>query len=213
MPTTDQAQAAIAKATSDPHPEIEPSPDSIVDLPAGWLVPDGVVQTARVRELTGYDEEQLARIPRAKNVPAYVTEMLALGVEDLGGQKPTKDMIRAMLIGDREALLLGIRRVTYGNEVQFKLNCESCGTESDVDVLLDSDVEIRKLDDPKVREWDVPLKHGTARIQLMTGLMQEALGESLGKKTAPKVTRSCWPNLLSPSMVFPPKETWKGFEH
>lgn len=187
--STDDVSAVLAKATASPIPVIEESPDNMVDLPAGWITPEGeVIQRAVVRELNGYDEERLARLNMFKNVPAYVTEMLDLAVLDVGGVKPDKEMLREMLIGDREALMIGIRQVTYGNLVDFNLKCDDCDTESKVEVEIDKDVPVVRLEDPLIREWDVELKNGrTAKVKMINGRTQEAFSDNIGKKTGPEI--------------------------
>jgi hypothetical protein len=187
--TTDQVDRAIGKATAEPEPTIDEPGEVTVDLPAGWLTPEGLLVTkATVRELNGYDEERLSRVDMQKNGAAYVTELLVLGVEELGGQKPTKKILQELLIGDRDALVLGIRTATYGNEVEFKLTCPECDTESAIGVLLDEDVDVVRLEDPLVRRFDVKLRNGgTALVALLTGVAQEAVAADFVKKTTAEI--------------------------
>jgi len=188
-------ELALARASSSPLPTYDEGSSLEVTLPAGLLQPNGfLVTSATVRELTGFDEEKLARFDADDNVAKYVTELLYLGVADLGGQKPTKDQLRDLLIGDRDALMLGIRRATYGDAVEFRLTCTNCDEVSEVIVELDSDVETVPLEDPLVRVFDVPLRHGSAKVQLMSGWAQEGLGNP-AKKTPAELSslllRSC----------------------
>ena len=188
--STAQVGHAISQATSSPPPTMPDTTDVTVDLPAGWMTPEGLlVPTARCRELNGYDEEKLSRVDPLKNVAVYVTELLSLGVEDLGGQRPTKDVLRELLIGDRDALMLGVRQATYGNEVEFKLKCTVCDNDSLIKVLLDEDVETVKLEDPHVRDFEVPLRNNhQATVRLLTGAAQEAFSGDVVKKTQAEIT-------------------------
>jgi hypothetical protein len=187
--TADAVGQVIEKATATPVPKMPDEGWTKVDLPAGYLTPeDLLVKEAFVRELNGYDEERLSRVDLGKNTAVYVTELLSLGVESLGGEKPSKDIIRRLLIGDREALVLGIRQATYGNEVDFKLSCAACEKDSSVIIFIDKDVPVTTLDDPLKREFDVPLRNGgTAKVRLLDGTAQEAFSEGLGKKTTPEI--------------------------
>lgn len=179
---------AIAAASEEPIPEISKLESCTVDLPAGLITQSGaLVETATVRELNGYDEERLSRVDMDKNVAAYVTELLFLGVEELNGEKPSKETLRGLLIGDRDALVLGIRRATYGNGVDFNLDCVACGNKSEVEVELDKDVPVVKLDDRYKRTFMVPLRHGEAEVTLINGDAQEALGASIDRKTPAEV--------------------------
>lgn len=187
--STDKVDALIAKATATETPEMEEAPGVIVDLPAGYITPDGIlVRHAQVRELNGYDEERLSRTDMMKNVASYITELLFLGVTDLGGEKPTKKMLQELLIGDRDALVLGIRQATYGNDVEFKLHCTACDSDSVVNVQIDEDVPVVFLDDPLVRRFEVALRRGgSATVHLLTGAAQEAFSEGIDKKTQAEI--------------------------
>jgi hypothetical protein len=177
-------QAAIATASKSEIPTIEDQESTTVELPAGWIAPNGrLYQEAVVRELTGYDEEKLSRIDPNKNVAHYVTELLSLGVEMLGDQKPSKEILRDLVVGDRDALVLGIRRATYGNDVVLKLTCTECGEDSEVTVSVTDDIKVKPLEDPLQRLFPVKLKHGEAQITLMNGWMQENFGDAFVKKT------------------------------
>jgi len=186
--TVDQVSAALAQAAPTDPPVIEDTPEVTVELPGGWLRPDGRLERlAIVRELNGFDEERLSRLNGEKNPAVYVTELLALGVESIGGDKPSKDVIRSLLIGDRDALVLGIRQATYGNLVPFTLHCPACETDSDVNVELDTDVKVIEMADPLERVFTVPLRRGSAQVGLLTGVAQEAFSENIGKRTQAEI--------------------------
>jgi uncharacterized pyridoxamine 5'-phosphate oxidase family protein len=187
--TSDQVASQIASLDKpETPPVIESFPSGLVHLPGGFISKTGVVKTARVRELDGFAEEKLSRIDIDKNSAIWITELLFLGVELLGDEKPTREMLGDLLIGDRDALLLGIRQTTYGNTVEFKLTCTECGQESDIGVEIDKDVPVVEIEDPMVRTFDVPIKRGTATVQLLTGNIQEAYSENIEKKTQAEVT-------------------------
>lgn len=183
--TTDQAQQAIASSGNAPTPVIDFNTYVEVDLPGGYLSPNGqVIDVARVRELNGYDEEILAKLPMAKNVASYITELLTLAVDDLGGTKPSKDMIRGLLAGDRDQLVIGVSRATYGNGVKYEMRCPECARTSEIEIELDKDIPVKKIEDPMVRIFDVELKHDRkAKVAFLNGAHQEAIGNGLSKKT------------------------------
>ena len=187
MPTEGDVSAALASVASEP-PTMPESPQTVIELPGGWMSPSGVlVKKATVRELNGYDEERLSRIDLTKNFATFVTELVTMGTEDLGGEKPTKEIVKDLLVGDRDALVIGIRQATYGNEVEFKIHCETCGNDSAVGVELDKDVETVFLDDPTQREYTVPLRNGEAKVCILNGRTQEAFAENLLRKTQAEI--------------------------
>jgi len=179
---TDQVAATMPK---DEMPTLADPVSGRVELPAGWLRPDGLLIThGRVRELNGYDEEKLSRVMMQENPSVYFTEMLTLGVEDLGGEHPDKDILRSLLIGDRDALCIGIRMATYGREVEFNLDCTACDAKSIVTVDLIDDIPVKHLDDPTVRDFEVELQNGhSAKLVLLDGRAQEAITAGFEKRT------------------------------
>ena len=179
--------AALQRMAAAPMPVIAPAPDVVVELPAGWIDEHGELwTTARVRELTGYDEEHLATVDPLKNVARFVSELLFAGVAELGGAPPTLETIRSLLLGDRDALVLGIRKATYGSIVEATMDCPVCGEKNfQVSIDLDTDIPVVKLENPRERVFNVPLRNGGhARVELVNGVIQEKFSENIAKKTS-----------------------------
>jgi hypothetical protein len=156
------------------RPVVDFPSDTEVLLPGG-LLRDGVTfREAEVRELTGEDEEALSRA-QGNNL-RFVGTLLRQGVVSIGGDRVTNEVLKELLIGDRDALVLGIRRATFGNDLDFKdLICPGCNAKLDVTVHLD-EVPIRKLDNPLIREFTVELSRGaSAVVRLPNGGDQEAI--------------------------------------
>ena len=189
--------AAVGAALSDPPPEIN-IPETSGDLPIGWLTQSQELVTAyQVRELNGYDEEALAKIDYVKNPAVYQTELLVTAVVSIGGEPMTKEMARALLIGDRDALVVAIARATYGNGVEFKLHCGDCDSDSLVEVELDQDIPMVAPGDGQQRTFTVPLKNGEAVITLLNGFAQEAFSDGIGRLNPAQLQTS----LLAHSVV------------
>jgi hypothetical protein len=120
------------------------------------MLPHGVknerecwVRRVRIRELNGYDEQFLARVIAGGNFYLHdlVTELLARVIslpirkkgrssspisektsEDnvLAGVKRKEKMIAEMTIGDRVALLLHLRKISFGDVAQLETRCPAC---------------------------------------------------------------------------------------
>lgn len=155
-------------------PSMEDPPIGHVTLPGGWVDHEGNLQTtAMVRELTGRDEERLARIDPTQNLPLFLQTMARCGVETLGTHEPTDQDLEDLLVGDREALILGIRIATYGRLLPMHIICPNCGVEEDLELELDVDIPVRSMETPEVRRYDHTLRDGrhciitpaTARVQ------------------------------------------------
>jgi hypothetical protein len=182
------SNAAIAAVLGDNNnspdwPVPEPIESDLVKLPGGLVLGDDEVIThARVRELTGADEEAIARASVSLNPFHFLNVLLECGVARIGDQpkSKTKELLKQMLVGDRDALIIGIRRATYGDTIeQEKWVCPECEGESDLSIPLD-DIPVRKLDSPADAEFDVALRKGrTARVRLATGADQLGVFENL----------------------------------
>jgi hypothetical protein len=163
------------------------------DWAAGRLVlPGGVLdnhgrcfQSVIVRQLTGRDEELLAD-RRYRNVAQQVTEFLAqVLVEVPGLNKPvSKDLVAEMLIGDRDYLLLRLRQICLGDQVEQVVKCPAagCGKKADVEFLI-SELPVRRagavqplyeFDLSEALRKDDP-RSGHVVLRLPTGLDQEAV--------------------------------------
>jgi hypothetical protein len=170
----------------EPAPQIvtrAPS-ESEVSLPGGYVNPKGeLVKTAEVRELTGSDEEAIAK---AGDTGKALNVLLQRGLVKLGSEDVTKTDLDNLLSGDRDAILLGIRRVTFGETLKVPVACQHCGDEHAVEIHLLNDVPVRELENSDDRTWAVDTKQGVAVITLPTGIVQKRLMENLDK-TVPEI--------------------------
>jgi hypothetical protein len=101
-----------------------------VRLPGGWWDTAGRLQRdAELTVLTGHDEELLAQAGRQETA-SLVTQVLSRCIRQLGEYSPVPaDVIRQLLIADRDYLLLQLRRATFGDQVRADLFCPwaECG--------------------------------------------------------------------------------------
>lgn len=170
------AAAALAAAEVEPDPVAELTedelvyelPDTEVRLPGGYVTDDfEVFHTVEVRELTGADEEALAK---ATTVGRMLQVILERGTVKVGSLDANREVLDSMLMGDRDTILLGIRRATYGNDITFNVTCNSCNEAHNVLVDLTKDVKIRELADPSDRNFSVKLRKGNyADVSLPNG--------------------------------------------
>jgi len=155
-----------------------------VTLPGGFLTAEGaLVKYAEVRELNGSDEEAIAR---AGSTGKVLATMLQRGLVSIGNEKVGKDDLDRLLSGDRDAILIGIRRVTFGDTVDYLFDCPSCKTGLNVTVDLSTDIPTLELEDPiDGRRFTYTSKRdGEILVALPTGLTQKRLLESDDKTRA-----------------------------
>jgi hypothetical protein len=180
------AQSALEGATAtarSPLPDAELPPPDLVKLPGGLVHKGGVIRTAVVRELTGEDEEALARALQSNSFYHLLDVLLRAGVVRLGSldHDESQKLLPDLLTGDRDEIILGIRTATYGDIVEaYNWICTSCGKSVDkLEFSLASDVTRVTLKDPAAGTvFDVKLrKGGSARVRLVTGRVQAAAFE------------------------------------
>jgi len=131
------------QAIAGPVPLIPEAGDMKFVLPRG-LYHNGVYKTeVFLRELTGMDEEVLAK---QKEVTDFFDTVIALGVKSIDDvdleEKPLAErraQLRDLLIGEREQLFLSVARATFGNEREISFRCGSCDRQQEVTLLLDED--------------------------------------------------------------------------
>lgn len=176
------SESTIASVSVLPEPDImDMFPgDTQVDLPGGLVYGTEILETAEVRELTGNDEEALAKAASG-SLFRYLNTIIELGLVSVGGYPATPAMRNELLIGDRDTILLGIRKATFGNEIEMpEVICTKCNRLiGDVTIQLDT-IPINELEPRDVREFKIPLrKSGTfAVVRLPNGADFMTLGKN-----------------------------------
>ena len=180
----------VTKALAEPTPYVDdstrklrPLPVTIVRLPGGFRTERGYVYDVEVRELTGEDEEALAK---ATTVPRALMTILARATVAIGDVPVTPAALDDMLAGDREMVLLQIRKATYGVTEEYMLHCIACSTDQKATVNLDTDIKVRTLANPDDRDWEMTLRCGVVHLSLPDGAAQRKVA-SAGEKTIPEL--------------------------
>jgi hypothetical protein len=107
-----------------------------VTLPGGWWSENVLHRTALVRPLTGDDEEALLE-RNAALLPERTSALIARCVRRLGAiDAVTEEYAAELIVGDREALVLALRRLTFGERLQCVIDCSACGEAMDVDLTV-----------------------------------------------------------------------------
>lgn len=185
------ANQMAEKVLADSAPKVAPAvitppSDTLVNLPGGYIAPAGeVVQTAEVRELNGRDEEAIGRITSLGKILSTILER---AVVKLGGAPINETFLNNLLAGDRDALLLGIYKATFGNTAEVGAFCSGCNEVKTVAIDVDSDIKTRVLTDPiNDRVFTVSGKNEYT-VTLPTGLVQKEIAGNMEKSTAELTT-------------------------
>lgn len=167
--------------------EITYPSESLVLLPGGYVTSAGeVIKTAEVRELTGKDEEFMGK---ATTVSKAFNGLLERAVVSIGDIPVTLEIIDQLLVGDRDALLLGIYKVTFGDEAEFEGFCNGCAEYKPVQINIDEDIEVKTLANPiDDRKFTVKGKKNTYLVSLPDGTTQKHLVNNSDKTVAELTT-------------------------
>jgi uncharacterized protein (UPF0212 family) len=131
---------------------------------------------AQLRALTGREEDWLARNPGIPSALA-VTQLLASCLLRLGDAVPSLDLVRQLLAGDRDYLMLQLRRLTLEDELRGVVSCPQCAARMDV-TFTTAEIPVQRHPQSSA-SYTVDLPGGsgggrTVRFRLPTGADQEA---------------------------------------
>lgn len=173
----------LAEKTEQREAKILPPLDNIVTLPGGYLNAAGeVITTAEVRELNGKDEEAIAR---SATTGKALLAILNRGAVKVGDEKADEALLDRLLSGDRDTLLLGILKMTFGNEAELPAYCETCEDFKTVTVDLNADIKVKVMTDPiNDRVFTVMGKSQEYTVKMPTGLAQKELISNSDKTSA-----------------------------
>ncbi len=155
---------------------------SLAIIPGGYWSKGSRHREAVLRELTGEDQVFLAESAASLPAARWATEILARAVTGLGdGESVTRESVRALTVGDREALLLQLRRLLAGDPLRCLVTCPAaeCGEELELELRV-ADLLLPPYEDARPR-YEMSIENGEGsylvRWRLPTGADQEAVVE------------------------------------
>ena len=152
--------------------------EAIFELPGGLVLESGRrLSQAKLRPLIGYEEEWLASHPSTPGarVVSWLLNGCLIGLDD---EPPGRGQVQHLLVGDRDYLMLQLRRMTLGEHFYAVLACPACSANMDVDFeAADVPVEWRPQTASTYRldldSQERPSR--TVRFRLPSGGDQEAI--------------------------------------
>jgi hypothetical protein len=162
-------------------------------LPHGYWLDGEHFREVSLRPLTGRDEEFM--VEHTANLPPVVgaTDLLARCVESMKGRETvTRAALADLVVGDREALLWHVRRLTVGERLQATLLCPAagCGAGMDLDLRV-IDILQGPYSAPRA-EYECEHQGLRLRFRLPTGADLEAVcGEADEATASDHLLRRC----------------------
>jgi hypothetical protein len=106
-------------------------------LPRGYWLDGECHREARVRPINGSDEAFLLDVGEALLPVQQTTAILSRCLTKLGPFcNVSPEMVRSLCIGDRDALMLHLRRITFGERMDCVLACPETNCEEQMDFSL-----------------------------------------------------------------------------
>lgn len=181
------------KALVGSVPTISEPPDVIIDLPRGLYTGSKWETEVELRELTGADEESLARF---KTSVDFFNGVIVYGTARIGSQDLTElsfadrqSILAGLLVGEREQLFLHIARVTYGDKKEIEHTCPSCGTQAETVLFISQDIEIPEMENPHTLTYTMKTNSGSIlKYRLATGSDQMSIMDKKGASSAEQNT-------------------------
>ena len=170
-------------------PRIADPPESMLTLPRGIFNNGKWHARCEVRELTGVDEEILAKVRKPEET---FDMMLVRGVTRIGEIDLSKmdvgdsrGWLGKLLIGERELLFLAIAKATYGDERNYPVTCRDCGLEQTLTVRISDDFKPKEIPDIREREFSYTTSKGDKiNYRLATGVDQNEVMRKEGATVA-----------------------------
>lgn len=132
----------LSTFTASGQPDIpsidQPGPGQ-VNLSYGVEVGGERRTLASVRELTGADEEAIAKLDRRRDnyIPLLQDKILQRAVVDIGGRQVGPDELGQLLLGDRDKLFFEILMLTFGETKEYEgVECPHCDTPADYEITI-----------------------------------------------------------------------------
>jgi hypothetical protein len=184
---------AAREQIAGPVPLIEQAPDCHLSLPRGLFYKGMYKKDVVVRELTGMDEEALAKHREPSD---YYDMVVALGVERIDdldlGTLPLAERqgwLRSLLIGERDQIYIAIIRATFGERKVVNFRCVHCDQEQEMELLLSEDFKPKVVEDVDNEVFTFSTSKGhELQYRLVTGDDQREAYARKGATTAEQNT-------------------------
>jgi len=123
------------------------------ELPLGVVHNGNVTKDIVLTPMTAKIRRLIANRANQKNPANGLTDVLGHCCESIAGRPPAPQLINALTVGDRDFMLLMLRKISLGDIIKAKMTCVSCQEDLAFDIGID-DIRIRRLELGKNFELD-----------------------------------------------------------
>ena len=169
------------------------------NLLAGYIDKEGNHHTTfTIREMTGRDEEAVSKSDVKQNGAKLISILLERCVLSIGtltrksvGGEEWKEIIKGLLVGDQDYILIKLRELSMGGEIEVTHTCPYC-KESLKTILDVSELDIIPFNGQRVVSFSLPkgyrdkkgVLHKDGTLRLPTGQDREILNPIARKNVA-----------------------------
>ena len=146
-------------------------------MPGGLVLDDGRrLGRAELRPLTGREEEWVTQHAGAPS--AYLaTKLLSACFVRLEDAPVNSEIVGRLLVGDRDYLILQLRRMTLGDRFAAVFSCPACKRSMDVEFLAQDIAVEPRPQNAAVYTWASDDAQRVVRYRLPNGADQEAVAD------------------------------------
>jgi len=157
--------------------------ERILTLPLGYVDDSGRAhREAQLRPITGHEQQLFDSLSKTAGAAAITTQLLARCLLSVGETREVDAaLVRRLLVGDREFLLLALYRMTFAEQLHVRLRCSVDGCGELTEVPLDLNAFTVEANPVGAQRFSIALAGGqgkTVEFRLPTGEDQEAAAES-----------------------------------
>jgi len=122
-----------------------------VELPCGFVHEDEVFTKAQIIPMTGRIRKLIARPQNRQNPASVIDTLLTQCVTSIGTiTRVNKNVTDCLFLGDRDFLVMEIRKLSLGADVNTQLQCDNCGAKLGMTLNLERDVPVTKMKDKEI---------------------------------------------------------------
>lgn len=152
-------------------------------LPGGYVDEEGLIhREVELAPVSGFEEELLGTMEPLGRSARLVTALLARSLKRVGTVPAvTTSLVRNLLVGDREFLMLRLRELTLGEKLKAMIVCgdPKCAQTMDIVLNLHDLIPAAKPVDRRIFQWKLHEGEQTFAFEfrLPTGADQEAAAD------------------------------------